>query len=144
MLSQDRLSRFLQMEQDAAQLRARFDELTSAHGFFHGHAALKSISVSDTFDEGCIDVLFLDVRLRFRLLMIFSDDFEPRGRVICQHCHSTYGVLVRQQLGAFTFDCAGTTDLQSGVDGHPLALRSGAPHIILNFLERALDANRRL
>lgn len=144
MLSQDRLSRFLQMERDAAQLRARFEELTSAHSFFHGRAALTSISVSDTFDEGYIDVVFLDVRLRFRLLMIFSDDFEPRGRVICQHCHSTYGEPIRQSLGAFTFDCGGRTDLDSGVDGKVLTLRGSAPQIILTFVERALDANKRL
>lgn len=144
MLSQDRLSRFLQMEREAERLRARFEVLTSAHGYFHGRAALKSISMSDSGDEGCIEVVFLDVRLRFRLLMIFSDHFEPRGRVIFQHCHSTYGELVRQSLGAFTFDCEGTTDLEAGIDGRLLTLRGGAPQIILTFLERALDANRRL
>ena len=142
MLSQDRLSRFLQMEREAAQLRARFAALTSAHGYFHGPAALKSISVSDAFDDGCIDVVFLDVRLQFRLLMMFNDRFEPRGRVICLHCHSTYGGLVRQSLGAFTFDGDGATDLETGIDGQLLTLHAGAPQIILTFLERALDANR--
>ena len=59
MLSHDRLSRFLQMERHAAQLRERFDGLTSAHSYFQGRAALKSISVSDACDDGCIDTVFM-------------------------------------------------------------------------------------
>lgn len=144
MLPHDRLSRFLQMERDAAQLRARFEALTSAHGYFQGNAALKSVSVSDAGDDGCVDAVFMDVRLRFQLLMIFSDDFEPRGRVVCLHCHSTYGEQARDSLGAFTFDAAGTTDLDTGIDGQRLSLQTGAPQIILTFIERALAANRRM
>ena len=144
MLSHDRLSRFLQMERHAAQLRERFDGLTSAHSYFQGRAALKSISVSDACDDGCIDTVFMGVRLRFQLLMMFSDSFEPRGRVVCLHCHSTYGQLALESLGAFTFDSEGVTDLEAGIDGQPVTLHVGAPQIILMFLERALAANRRM
>ena len=142
MLSQVRLSRFSQMERDAAQLRARFEALTAAHSYFQGRAALKSISVSDAFEDGCIDTQFMDVRLRFRLLMIFSDNYEPRGRVVCMHCHTTYGYLAQESLGAFTFDAEGVTDLEAGIDGQVVTLHAGAPQIILTFLERALAANR--
>jgi hypothetical protein len=144
MLSQDRLSRFAQMEREAAQLRARFGALTSAHGYFQGRAALKSVSVSDVCDDGSIDVIFIGVRIRFQLLMIFSDDFEPRGRVVCMHCHTTYGYLVQESVGAFTFDSEGMTDLEAGIDGQVISLHACAPQIILAFLERALAANRSL
>lgn len=143
MLLHDRLSRFVQMQGDAAQLHARFAALTAAHGYFHGRA-LTSISVSDASDNGCIDAIFMGVRLRFQLLMMFSDTAELRGRVVCLHCHSTYGALVRESLGAFTFDAAGTTDLEAGIGGPLLTLHADAPQIILVFIERALAANRQL
>lgn len=142
MLSHDRLSRFAQMEMEGERLRGRFAALTSAHGYFHGPGALKSISVSDPRDDGSIEAVFLDVRIRFRMVVIFGDSFAPRGRVICMHCHSAYGHPVQASLGAFTFDADGVTDLDGGTDGQPLTLRGGAPHIILTFLERAFAANR--
>jgi hypothetical protein len=74
--------------------------------------------------------------------MIFSDSFEPRGRVICMYCHETYGYATQESLGAFTFDVEGMTDLDTGVGGQGVALHSSAPQIVLMFLERAFDANR--
>jgi hypothetical protein len=142
MLSHDRSLRFARMERDAARLRERFKALTSAHSFFHQHAVLKSVSVSDPFRGGYIDATFMDVRIRFQLLMIFGDDFEPRGRVVCMHCHTTYGFPAQESLGAFTFDAQGMTDLDSGIDGQSVALDACAPQIVLMFLERALGANR--
>jgi hypothetical protein len=144
MLSQDRSLRFARMERDAAHLRGRFKALTSAHSYFHEHAMLKSVSVSDAVGNGYIDATFIDVRIRFQLLMIFGDDLEPRGRVVCMHCHTTYGYLAQESLGSFTFDVHGKTDLESGVDGHGVALDACAPQIILMFLERAFGANRSL
>jgi hypothetical protein len=144
MLSQDRSLRFARMERDAARLRGQFKALTSAHSYFHEHAMLKSVSVSDAAGGACIDATFIDVRIRFQLLMIFGDDLEPRGRVVCMHCHTTYGYLAQQSLGGFTFDAHGVTDLDSGIDGHGVTLDACAPQIILMFLERAFGANRNL
>ena len=87
MLSHDRLSRFSRMERDGEQLRVRFEALTSAHSYFHGPASLKSVSVSDPLADGSIEAVFMDARIRFRLFFIFSDDLEPRGRVICMQRH---------------------------------------------------------
>jgi hypothetical protein len=142
MLSHDRSLRFARMERDGARLRGRFKALTSAHSYFHGNEVLKSVSVSDAVGGGYIDATFMDVRIRFQLLMIFGDDFEPRGRVVCMHCHTTYGYLAQESLGAFTFDAHGMTDLDSGIDGHGVTLDACAPQIVLMFLERALGANR--
>jgi hypothetical protein len=142
MLSHDRLSRFSQMDRVGDQLRGRFEALTSAHSYFQGAAALKSISVSDPLDDGSIEARFQDVRIRFQMLMIFGDNFEPRGRVICLHRHYTYGFPVEKTLGAFIFDAEGITDLDSGVDGQTITLHAGAPQIILTFLEQAIAANR--
>lgn len=142
MLSHDRLSRFSQMESEGEQLRGRFEALTAAHRYFHGPGALKSISVSDPREDGSIEAVFLDVRICFQLLMIFSDGFEPRGRVICTHRHAAYGYSLDNCLGAFTFDADGVTDLDSGVDNRAVTLQGGAPHIVLAFLERAIAANR--
>lgn len=142
MLSQDRLLRFTQMERDGEQLRGRFDALTSAHSYFHGPAALKSVSVSDARDDGSIEAVFMDVRIRFRMLIMFSDDFEPRGRVTCTYCHDAYGYPVENSLGSFTFDRQGITDLDSGIDGRVIGLHADAPQIVLTFLDRAIAANR--
>lgn len=144
MLSQDRRSRFSQMQRWGEQLRWRFEALTSAHRYFHGPGALKSISVSDPRDDGSIEAVFLDVRIRFQLLMIFSDGFEPRGRVICTHRHAAYGCSLDNCLGAFTFDADGVTDLDSGVDGQAVTLQGCASQIVLAFLDRAIAANRSL
>jgi hypothetical protein len=142
MLSQDRLLRFSQMERDGEQLRVRFAALTSAHGFFHGPAALHSVSVSDPRDDGSIEAVFMDVRVRFRMLLMFSDDFDPRGRVTCTYRHCAYGYPAEDSLGAFTFDAEGITDLDSGIDGKVITLHADAPHIVLAFLERAIAHNR--
>lgn len=142
MLSQDRLLRFAQMERDGEQLRERFAALTSAHHYFHGAAALRSVSVSDPRDDGSIEAVFLNVRIRFRMLLMFSDDFDPRGRVTCTHCHCAYGYPAEESLGAFTFDAEGITDLERGIDGRLITLQADAPHIVLAFLERAVAHNR--
>jgi hypothetical protein len=136
------LFRFSQMEQDSPELRFRFSALTSAHYFFQSNG-LKSISVSDADEGGSIEAVFMNVRIRFQLLMIFSDSFEPRGRVICTHCHGIHGLPVQEdKLGGFTFDTNGVTDLAPGVDGEPMVLEHSAPQIVLTFLERAMAANR--
>jgi hypothetical protein len=144
MLSQDRQSRFAQMESEGEQLRGRFEALASAHCYFHGPGALKSISVSDPRHDGTIEAVFLDVRIRFQLLMIFSEGFQPRGRVICTHRHAAYGRSLDNSLGAFIFDADGVTDLDSGIDGQAVTLQGGAAQIVLAFLERAIVANRSL
>lgn len=142
MLSHERLARFSRMQSDGEQLRVRFEALTSAHNYFHGPAALKSVSVSDSLTDGSIEAVFMDARIRFRLFVIFSDDFEPRGRVICTHCHDAYGYPVENNLGSFTFDAEGITDVDSGIDGKHVALYAHAPQIVLVFLEKAIAANR--
>lgn len=144
MLSHDRRSRFSQMERTGEHLRGHFEALTSAHRYFHGPGALRSISVSDPRDDGSIEAVFLDVRIRFQLLMIFSDGFEPRGRVMCTHRHAAYGDSGENFLGAFTFDADGVTDLDSGIDGQAVTLQGCAPQIVLAFLDRAIAANRSL
>ncbi len=144
MLSQDRLLRFSQMERGGEQLRGCFAALTSAHHYFHGAAALRSVSVSDPSDDGSIEAVFMEVRIRFRMLLMFSDDFDPRGRVTCTHCHRAYGYPVEDCLGAFTFDAEGVTDLEHGIDGKLITLHADAPHIVLAFLERAIAHNRYL
>lgn len=141
MPAHEQLLRFTQMEQDGPQLRSRFKSLTAAHGYFQAHG-LKSISVSDELDDGGIEVVFMEVRIRFQMLMIFNDAFEPRGRVLCTHCHGTYGDAVQEKLGGFVFNIDGVTDLETGIDGQVTTLERSAPQIVLTFLERAMAANR--
>jgi hypothetical protein len=130
------------MEQDGPELRALFGALTSAHHFFQSNG-LKSISVSDAHDDGSIEAVFMNVRIRFQLLMIFNERNEPRGRVICTHFHGINSRPVEEdKLGMFTFDTIGLTDLAPYVDGEAMVLERNAPHIILTFLERAMAANR--
>jgi hypothetical protein len=137
------LARFSQMQQASAPLRVRFRALTSSHVFFQEHA-LESISVSDALDDGSIEAVFMEVRVRFQLLMIFNDAFEPRGKVVCTQCHSIHGSPVQDILGGFTFDTEGMTDLEICLDGQAIMLDEGAPQIILAFLARAMSADRHL
>jgi hypothetical protein len=130
------------MQSASEQLRRRFDALTSAHNHFQRNT-LKSISVSDALEDGSIEALFMGVRIRFQLSMIFNDVFEPRGKVVCMHCHTASGFPVQDNLGGFTFDTDGLTDLETCLDSPAIKLHEGAPQIILTFLERAMAANRR-
>ncbi len=141
MPTHEQLLRFTQMEHDGAQLRSRFASLTSAHSFFQANG-LKSISVSDELDDGGIEVVFMHVRIRFQMLMMFNDAFEARGRVFCTHCHCIYGEPVQEKLGGFIFDIEGATDLDTCVEGPVVGLARNAPQIVLTFLERAMAANR--
>jgi hypothetical protein len=142
MLSRHQLAQFSRMEQEGADLRVRFRGLTAAHQYFHGPAALKFLSVSDVLNDGAIEAVFMGVRIRFQMVLIFNDAFEPRGRVICTHCHQTYGPQMQTLLGGFTFDSEGMTDLENNVDGQPISLETNAQQIVLTFLERAFVSNR--
>lgn len=142
MLSRHQLARFARMEQEGADLRQRFRLLTAAHQYFHGPGALRFLSVSDALDDGGIEAVFMGVRVRFQMMLIFNDAFEPRGRVICTHCHHTYGHPVQDQLGSFTFDRDGLTDLVPDDGEPPISLGADADRIVLRFLEAAFAANR--
>jgi hypothetical protein len=142
MLSRHQLARFARMEEEGADLRQRFRALTSAHQYFHGPGGLKSLSVSDALDDGGIEAVFMGVRIRFQMVLIFNDAFEPRGRAICTYCHSTYGQPLQDNLGGFVFDRDGVTDLEPGADGEPISLAANAEQIVLAFLEEAFAANR--
>lgn len=142
MVFRRQLARFSQMEQQGPELRRRFRALTMAHQYFHGPGALKLLSVSDALDDGSIEAVFVGVRIRFQLVLIFNDAFEPRGRVICTHCHATFGAPVQDEIGAFTFDSDGVTDLESCAEGQPISLENNAGQIVLTFLEKAFAANR--
>jgi hypothetical protein len=142
MVFRHQLARFSRMAQEGPDLRVRFNGLTSAHQYFHGPGALKSMSVSDALDDGGVEAVFLGVRIRFQMVLIFDDAFEPRGKVICTHCHHTFGHLVQEELGAFTFGSDGITDLDAGRGGLPVSLGTDAEQIVLFFFERAFAANR--
>jgi hypothetical protein len=142
MVFRHQLARFSRMEQDGPDLRVRFNALTSAHLYFHGPGALKCISISDALDDGGIEAVFLGVRIRFQMVLFFNDAFEPRGRVICTHCHRTFGYPVQEELGGFTFSSDGITDLEAGSIGLPVSLATNAEQIVIFFLEKAFAANR--
>jgi hypothetical protein len=130
------------MEQEGADLRQHFRALTSAHQYFHGPGALRFLSVSDDVNDGGIEAIFMGVRIRFQMVLYFDDEFEPRGRVICTHCHRTNGKPVQENIGGFTCNRDGVTDLPAAPGGQPVSLEADADHIILTFLEAAFAANR--
>jgi hypothetical protein len=142
MVSRHQLARFARIEQEGEDLRMRFRGLTSAHQYFHGPGALKFLSVSDTMDDGAIEAVFMGIRIRFQMVLFFNDALEPRGRVICTHCHRLFGSLAHDNLGGFIFDSDGVTDLESCADGQRISLNANADQIVLTFLDRAFAANR--
>jgi hypothetical protein len=133
--------RFFELDQRSARLRNEFQCLTDAHGFFQSTDHLKSISVADAQPDGSIEAVFNGVRIKFHLLLTFGSDHALRGRVVCMHCHATYGEPVQAYLGDFSFDVDGVTDLQADANGRHPRLRDGGPAIILHFLEQAIRAN---
>jgi hypothetical protein len=142
MLSRHQLARFSRMEQEGADLQRRFRALTSAHQYFAGPGGLKFLSVSDAQDDGGIEAVFLGVRIRFQMVLIFNDAFEPRGRVICTQCQGTFDHTGCKNLGGFIFDRDGMTDLEDCSDGPGISLENNAEQIVLVFLEKAFAANR--
>ena len=100
-----------------------FAALTSAHELFPGAMGSSPSRCRMTLDDGGIEVVFMDVRIRFQMMMMFNDAFEPRGRVVCTHCHCAYGSPVQDKLGGFTFDREGITDLETCLDSPAILLR---------------------
>lgn len=142
MIDREQHLRFSRMEDAALGLHQAFNTLTSAHAFFQGPGALKSISVSDAVEDGSIEAAFNGVRIRFELLLIFDYQQGPRGRVLCSQCHGACLGHAQTHLGSFTFGVEGETDLEPNAEGAARRIGSAGPWIILNFLDKAMDANR--
>jgi hypothetical protein len=134
--------RFQRMERAAPQLQVGFGALTQAHRFFQGAGALHSMSVSDVLDNGSIEATFQGVRIKFELLAVFGPDRSPRGRIVCMHCHCTYGRPAQDALGAFSFDSDGMTDLGPDRAGRFPNLHQDSAAIVLHFLDLAFHANQ--
>jgi hypothetical protein len=133
--------RLQRMERAAPQLNSGFGALTQAHRYFQGGGALHSMSVSDVLDNGTIEATFLGVRIKFELLLVFGPDRSPRGRIVCMHCHCTYGRPAQDALGAFSFDSDGMTDLGPDRAGRFPNLHQDSAAIVLHFLDLAFHAN---
>lgn len=142
MIDEELARRFRSMDAAAPRLMRMFNLLTRAHVFFQGPIGLRTISVSDVLENGSIEATFQGVTIKFELLPVFTFDRRALGRVLCMHCHCTYGKPVQQLLGAFTFDDDGVTDLAPDQDGAFPRMDSDAPEIVLRFLYAAFDANR--
>lgn len=142
MIDREQHLRFSRMEECAPRLRQAFNCLTSAHAFFQGPGELKSISVSDAFEDGSIEAVFNGIRIRFEMLLTLDYQHMPRGRVICTHSHGARGTHPQTLLGGFTFGAEGETDFEPGADGAVRHIGNSAPWIILNFLDKAITLNR--
>ena len=141
MINPEQAARFAMLEQAAPELRRAFEALTSAHMYFQGAGALRTLSVSDVLDNGSIEATFQGVRIKFELLLVFGSEGGARGRVVCIQCHCTYGQARQDVLGAFTFGEDGQTDLPPDAAGAYPNLHRHAPAIVLHFLDAALRAN---
>ncbi|NHZ37478.1 hypothetical protein [Massilia rubra] len=144
MIDRELSNKFQEMDKQAARLREAFSALTTAHQVFQGAGALRSISVSDQFDDDSIEATFNGVRIKFQMLLIFGADRRPRARAVCIHCHCTYGAPMQVLLGAFTFGSDGMTDLDPDVEGNFPRMDTDAPAIVLRYLEAAFAANKTL
>jgi hypothetical protein len=144
MIAHDEALRFFNMNEQAAGLRDTFSALTAAHLVFQQSDLLKSISVSDTLEDGSIDVMFNGIRIKFRMLLTVGDDRDLRGRVVCTYFHLTNGAPEYMALGAFSFDGQGDTDLPNDATGVAPSMREDGPGIILKYLSKAIGANSTL
>lgn len=141
MVDDELVTRIRSMDAAAPRLMRMFNLLTRAHMFFQGPINLRTISVSDVMENGSIEATFQGVSVKFELLLVFSFDRRPLGRVLCMHCHCAYGTHVQNLLGAFTFDEDGVTNLAPDQEGGRLRMDSDAPEIVLRFLNAAFDSN---
>lgn len=144
MIDEDQAARFRRMQESGPRLLQAFMALTQAHNYFQGEGQLKTVSVSDVLDNGCIEATFQGVRINFAPVPVFSASRAPRGRVIVMNCHCTYGTAVQDHLGSFTYDADGVTDLDPDLEGNFPRLSSEAPEIVLRFLDAAFLANKSL
>jgi hypothetical protein len=126
---------------DAAidSLQRQFANLTRAHG-----AGVNAVSVSDPFDDGSIDATFHGMLVKFRLLYTYTVDGEPIGRVLALHCHSAFGTPTQAQLGEFTVNEQGFTNLPPDAAGKVPNLQHDPAMIVLSYLRKALNANASL
>ena len=137
-------ARFRSMQDSGPVLLSLFQTLTRAHAYFQGSGELKTVSISDVLDNGCIEATFQGVHLNFVPLPVFGANRHPRGRVIVMHCHATYGKPAQELLGSFTYGEDGVTDLDPDDEGNHPHLREHAPEIILRFFDAAFVANKLL
>jgi hypothetical protein len=142
MIDREQHQRFSRLESSVPGLHQAFNILTSAHAYFQGPGELRSISVSDAFKDGSIEATFNGIRIRFELLLTVDYQQMPLGRVVCTQCHGRNCDAEQTFLGEFTFGAKGDTDFDAAPDGAARRLDNAAPWIILNFLDRALEANR--
>ena len=142
MIDSEQQLRFCHMADAAPRLHQVFNTLTSAHAYFQGPGALKSISVSDAFADGSIEAAFNGVRIRFEMRLTFDYQQMPRGKVVCAQCHGPCADGAQTLLGSFTFGVEGETDLEPGANGAVRRIGSSAPWIVLCYLDKAMDANR--
>ena len=143
MIDPEQSQRFQRMQTGAPRLRDAFSALTGAHRVFQG-CGLRSISVSDELDGGAIEATFQGVRIKLQMLIVFGDDWQARARVVCMHCHCTYGKPVQTLLGSFHYNTDGETDLEPHREGQPLRMGADSAAIILHFLQAAIMANKLL
>jgi hypothetical protein len=136
--------RLRRMEEAMPQLLRAFSALTGAHSYFQHAGNLKTLSVSDVLDNGSIEATFQGVRIKFEMLPVFGADHAARGRVLCMHCHCTYGQPVQAELSAFSYDEDGVTDLPADVEGAFPNLHRDSAAIVLHFLTLAFAANARI
>ena len=125
------------LDNAVASLQQHFASLTRAHGAGN----IDAVSVSDPAGDGSIDVTFYGVLVKFRLLYTYTVDSEPIGRVLVLHCHSTFGEPVQAQLGEFTLNAQGFTNLPPNEAGKVPSLPHDAARIALTYLRKTLNAN---
>jgi hypothetical protein len=142
MIDREQHLRFSRLEKSVPGLHQAFNTLTAAHAYFQGPGELKSVSVSDACEDGSIEATFNGIRIRFELLLTVDYRQMPLGRVVCSQCHGLDCTALQTFLGDFTFGVEGETDCEPAADGAVRRLDTGAPWIILNFLGKALEANR--
>lgn len=142
MIDEDLANKFRSAQETAPQLSIAFKALTRAHAYFQHAGKLKTVSVSDVLDNGTIEATFQGVRIAFSFVPVFGANRSLRGRVIVLNYHGTFGHLVQEVLGSFTFGADGTTDLDPDPEGIFPQMQADAAGIVLRFLDAAFQANK--
>jgi hypothetical protein len=139
MFSATHYKRAMLLEKGAVTLQRQFDGLTNAKTRLDplGDGDFNSLEVTQVAPN-IIDASYLNVTVRFRMLLTYKDD-KPYGRVVCLHKYNLFGKDDYDVLGEFGFDRSGNTDLSPSTDGMIRTLSGNADEIVVEFLDKAIE-----
>jgi hypothetical protein len=139
MYSESNYKRVMALELQAGMLHEEFAALMRAKQLLERYATnrFQTLEVKQ-FDAYTIDATYLNVTVRFQLLLNYKDG-KANGRVVCLHKYRVFEKDYFDVLGEFNIDLNGCTDLSPSTDENMRRTAGNADEIVLEFLDKAIE-----